>query len=339
VKSFTVPILNNTTRSTSFSTVNLTLSAPGGGATLGVISSATLTITNSNQNVSTFVVSNTADSGQGSLRAAIEAANADPNAGVDNIVFDIPASTVPDLNMRVSGFDPATQTWMITLNSPLPEITHSVAIDGYTQGNVGVPFVYPDSITSAVQFVGAVATGGSLTLTTSAPLPNGTTPAIPYNATAAQVQAALTAIVGSANVVVTGGPVNSAGVIITFQGIYGQEPIPDLIATSNLTGIDPSATVQTTTVGGIVEGTTLITSVPNSTAAIDGNNAQVRVIINGGNLTSGPADIGLELNASDSILRGLAIEGFTVGVSVPNGTVIAAKQLPASGYAPRRVDN
>ena len=320
-ESFSVPILNNTHRSTNVSTLNLTLSQPGGGATLGAISSATLTITNSNQNVSTFVVTNTGDSGPGSLRAAIEAANADPNPGVDNIVFDIPASTAADLNVPVSGFDPSTQTWTITLDSPLPVITHSVAINGYTQANVGVPFVYPANITSAVQFVGVSATGGSFTLTTSAPLPaDQTTQAIPYNATAAQVQAALAAIVGQNNVAVTGGPVDSGGVIITFQGMYGQEAIPDLIATSNLTGINPTATVQTTTVGGIIEGTTLITSVPNSTAATDGNNAQVRVIINGGNLTSGPADIGLELNASDSILRGLAIEGFTVGVSVPNIT-------------------
>ncbi|MGO9469386.1 MAG: beta strand repeat-containing protein, partial [Isosphaeraceae bacterium] len=318
--SFTIPILDNPNRSTSFSTVNLTLSQPGGGATLGAISSATLNITNSNQNVSTFVVTNTGDSGPGTLRAAILAANADPNPGVDNIVFDIPASTAPLLNVPVAGFDPTTQTWTIALQSPLPEITHAVAIDGYTQANAGVPFVYPGNITSAVQLVSVDATGGFFTLTTSAPLPvNASTQPIPFDATAAQVQAALAMIVGANNVVVTGGPV-AAGVTITFQGMYGQEAIPNLIITSNLTGPTPTFNVQTVTVGGVIQSTNEITSAPNTLAALIGNNAQVRVIVNGSQAPSGATDIGFEINASNSLLRGLAIEGFNVGVSVPNPT-------------------
>ena len=44
------------------------------------------------------------------------------------------------------------------------------------------------------------------------------------------------------------------------------------------------------------------------------------MIVNGGQIPSGPADIGFEINASNSILRGLAIGGFGVGVSVPNPT-------------------
>ena len=184
---FSVPILNNTNRSTSYSTVNLTLGQTVGGAILGAISSATITITNNNENVSTFVVSNTDDSGSGSLRQAILNANADPNSGVDNIVFDIPASTAPDLKRRSPGFDPVTQTWTITLASPLPEITHAVAIDGFSQANTAVPFAYPDQLSSAVQFLDVSATGGSFTLTTSVPLPvDETTQAIPYDATAAK---------------------------------------------------------------------------------------------------------------------------------------------------------
>ncbi len=66
----------------------------------------------------------------------------------------------------------------------------------------------------------------------------------------------------------------------------------------------------------------MIASVPNSTPALDGNDAQVRVIIDGSNIPAGPADIGFALDASNSILRGLAIEGFDVGVSVPSSTDI-----------------
>ncbi len=46
-----------------------------------------------------------------------------PNAGTVNIVFAIPASTAPDLDAAFPGFDPVTQTWGITLASPLPAIT------------------------------------------------------------------------------------------------------------------------------------------------------------------------------------------------------------------------
>ena len=56
--------------------------------------------------LSTYVVSNTGDSGAGSLRQAILNANADTAA--DNIVFDIPASSAPLLNVPVSGFNPVT---------------------------------------------------------------------------------------------------------------------------------------------------------------------------------------------------------------------------------------
>ena len=67
---------------------------------------------------------------------------------------------------------------------------------------------------------------------------------------------------------------------------------------------------------------TLITSVPNSAQALDGNDAQTRVVIDGTNIPTGPTDIGFVLDASNSILRGLAIEGFDVGVSVPSSTDI-----------------
>ena len=78
------------------------------------------------------------------------------------------------------------------------------------------------------------------------------------------------------------------------------------------------SSIQTVTVGGIPIGNpTLITSVPNAIAAIDGNNAQVRVILDG-NQTGGST--GLVLARSQSIIRGLAIEGFGVGISVPDPT-------------------
>ena len=71
-----------------------------------------------------------------------------PTRASINIVFDIPASTAANLNVPVAGFDPVTQTWTITLDSPLPPITHPVAIDGYTQANFRcpVPLSRPDQL-------------------------------------------------------------------------------------------------------------------------------------------------------------------------------------------------
>ncbi len=63
----------------------------------------------------TFTVTTTSDSGAGSLRQSILDANATP--GADTIEFDIPSSGVRTIFPR----------------SPLPQITETVTIDGYTQ--------------------------------------------------------------------------------------------------------------------------------------------------------------------------------------------------------------
>src|SRR5208337_475153 len=150
--------------------------------------------------LSTYAVTNTNDLGAGSLRQAIINANGDSSP--DDIVFNIPAAMktpgAPS-DFPVPGFDPGTQTWTITLQSPLPAITNTVSIDGYTEGNGGgVPYLYPSEVISAVQAILVNATGGTFTLTTSAPLPPGTTGPIAYNATQNQVQTALDAIQGMA---------------------------------------------------------------------------------------------------------------------------------------------
>lgn len=72
----------------------------------------------------TYIVSNTNDSGTGSLRQAITDANAVP--GADNVYFNIP-DTDPN-------YDAGTGCWTITLNSQLPMIsTGNINIDARTQ--------------------------------------------------------------------------------------------------------------------------------------------------------------------------------------------------------------
>ena len=266
-----------------------------------------------------FVVTNTNDSGTGSLRQAI--INADAASVPSTILFDIPAATDPLLADPVAGFDPNTQTWTIQLLTPLPTITRTVTIDGYSQGESGVPFRYPAQVSSAVQTIAlsGVVTGGTFTLSTVAPLPVGTTGPIAFNASAAQVQAALSAIHDSTgslagNVSVSG----SAGAYtVTFQGAYAGMAIPNLIGNpSGMTGTTPGILIGTQVQGGVATGDpVMITSVPNTTAARDGDNAQIRVIIDGSQTGEGT---GFALDATHCVLSGLIIDGFGIGVTVPN---------------------
>ncbi len=74
-----------------------------------------------------YAVTTTVDSGTGSLRAAIEAADA--SSGDFTIIFDIPSSD--------PGYDSSTSTWTISLQSALPAVTQSVTINGYSQPGWG----------------------------------------------------------------------------------------------------------------------------------------------------------------------------------------------------------
>ena len=92
------------------------------------------------QLLTTFWVTNTGDSGAGSLRQAIQDANT--RNGPDTVEFSIPAQTAP--GVAVPGFDPESQTWRIALSSPLPRITDALTINAYTQAQLPVPYHYAD---------------------------------------------------------------------------------------------------------------------------------------------------------------------------------------------------
>jgi hypothetical protein len=70
-----------------------------------------------------------------------------------------------------------------------------------------------------------------------------------FNATAAQVQAALETLLGVGNVTCTGGPMNTTAVVVTFAGLCGGLDQPMLIVTNNLTGTTPVITPTQTTQG------------------------------------------------------------------------------------------
>ncbi len=93
----------------------------------------------------TFTVTNTNDSGPGSLRQAILNANANP--GLDAITFSIPGSGVHT----------------ITPLSALPTVTDPVVIDGTTQpgyGNTGLPLIEISGTSAGVGANGLWITSG-----------------------------------------------------------------------------------------------------------------------------------------------------------------------------------
>ena len=86
------------------------------------------------------------------------------------------------------------------------------------------------------------ATGGTFTLTF-----NGqTTAPLPFNATAAQIAAALGALsnIGAANIQATGGPVNTANVLVTWKGTFEEQDVATLTSdATGLTGTTPTVTI------------------------------------------------------------------------------------------------
>jgi hypothetical protein len=86
-------------------------------------------------NFAEIVVTNTSDTGAGSLREALRIANTNP--GPDAIRFNIPIDD--------PGFAAATQSWTIQPLSALPAITDTVTLDGATQpGWAGSPVISLD---------------------------------------------------------------------------------------------------------------------------------------------------------------------------------------------------
>lgn len=108
-------------------------------------------------------------------------------------------------------------------------------------------------------------TGGTFTIT----FDGQTTAAIDFDATAAEVQAALEALsnIGSGGVVCTGGPLPDTLVTITFAGEMAGLAVAEITATlTGLTGGTPVAVIATTVAGvtgsfrGLGEGTILTDS-------------------------------------------------------------------------------
>ncbi|MBD3558879.1 PD40 domain-containing protein, partial [Planktothrix sp. FACHB-1355] len=110
----------------------------------GTVNSGTVVITDNDSVPVPNVVTNTNDSGPGSLRAAIEFANA--NLGKDTIRFNIPTTD--------TGYNPVTGAFTIRPTSALPTITDPVVIDGTTQrGFADKPIIELDGSSAGTNLI------------------------------------------------------------------------------------------------------------------------------------------------------------------------------------------
>ena len=231
------------------------------------------------------------------LRQAITEADAD--GGADTISFNFVPKNIPG----VVNFDLTNQVWTIDANSPLPPITNLVSIDGYTQKFV--TSVQNPNVFQKVLLSGSP-TGGTFTLT----FEGDTTAAIPFDATAAQVQAALEALpnIGPGNAETTLGPVNTIGVVVDLLNAANPGPIQLMTANgTNLEGLSGAAPPLVS----IDAVSANITSVPNALTV--GFNGEVRVILEGNNPTATDFP-GLTIDSDHNVIRGLAIDGFSAGI-------------------------
>lgn len=117
-----------------------------------------------------------------------------------------------------------------------------------TASKLYAPYSGPRSEVQTVTITGSP-TGGTYTLTLS----GQTTAAIAYNATAAQVKAALEALsnVNVGDVAAAGGPHPGTAIVVTFGGQYLGDDVAQMTATGSLTGgSSPAVAVATTTAGG-----------------------------------------------------------------------------------------
>lgn len=118
---------------------------------------------------------------------------------------------------------------------------------GSEAGKVG-PYQGPGTNEAQVITPSGTISGGTYTITYG----GQTTTAIQWNANAATIRTALEALsnIEAGDIAVTGGPLSSGAVTLTFQGLEGGQDVSEVtINTTSLTGSSPAAAVSTGTPG------------------------------------------------------------------------------------------
>lgn len=141
-----------------------------------------------------------------------------------------------------------------TLFQPRNVLKSGLPLGKVTATGLYAPYAGPTSEVQTVTITGTP-TGGTYTLTFS----GQTTTAIPYNATAAQVKAALEALsnIAAGEVTVTGGPHPGTAMSVTFSGQFLGDDVAAMTASAaSLTGgTTPAVVIATPTAGGAATAT------------------------------------------------------------------------------------
>ena len=283
-----VPVLAVAPVASDVQTLSITGSPTGG----------TFTLTFNGQTTAAIAFNATAAQVQAALTAL-------STIGPDNLACT--GGPLPTTNVTI------TFVGSVAFAAQPPITVGNNALTGGTNPTPTVAHTTTGALTADVQTLSLAGnpTGGSFSLGFG----SQTTAAIPFNATAAQVQAALTALsnIGANNALCTGGPLPGAQVTISFAGSLAPGPQPLItVAANNLTNAaTPSPAVAHTTTGAAIAdlqtlsiggnptgGTFTLTFSGQTTAAIQFNAtaAQVQTAltalssIGAGNLTcaSGP---------------------------------------------------
>jgi hypothetical protein len=238
----------------------------------------------------TFTVINTNDSGAGSLRQAILDANA--TSGADTIAFNIPGTGVKT----------------ITPTSPLPAVTESVVIDGYSQPGSSINTLMDgDNAVLLVQLDGSNLGGGAL-------LP----PGLHINASNCEVKGLVInrfpgdgiSVAGS-----SGSPTSGT----TIQGNFiGTDPA-GAIAQGNLDGVD----IQFST-NNLIGGTTAA-----ARNVISGNHGRGIAVITGASANVIQGNF-IGTNANGNAAVGNTSGGILSGGTAPDtigGTATGARNV------------
>jgi parallel beta-helix repeat protein len=262
-------------------TIGLGLSKPGGGAVLGPQSTAVVNVPNLNS----LVVTNTNDSGRGSLRQAILTANATP--GLNTITFNIPGTGVHTISPM----------------SPLPLITDPVVIDGYTQ-----PGSSPNTLANGDNAVLNVVLNGANAGTGV----NG----LVIDTGGSRVRGLV--IQGFVASPVIGDPAHSGGNGI-FLAAGGNTVTGNFIGT-NAGGTTAVANGQTGVISFDAAGNTIGGTTPDTRNVISGNRSGVQIEGSGarGNLIEGNF---IGTNAAGATGLGNTFDGVDVGGGASNNKI------------------
>jgi hypothetical protein len=269
----------------------------------------------------TYVVTNTSDSGAGSLRQAILSANSSVN--------------VPDvISFNISGTGPFT----ITPATPLPTVTDPVVIDGYTQ-----PGSSPNTLTNSDNAVLQIVLNGTLLIDTSNSVVRGL--------------AVRTLNLGTMNSTALGGNTvqgNFIGLDATGTNSLAGMSLLTYIPNNQIGGTTPAArnvisghagfsgvellmngsgnTVQGNFIGTDNTGTraigngdrALVSGLTVSSNTIGGS------VAGAGNLISGNLDRGITLDGSNNIVQGNFIGTDVTGLN-PLGNARTGIEIGGSG--------